>query len=186
MKLTLKVTSSGTAEGKVIPIRGVVFLIGRDAQCQLRPVSPQISNRHCSLQLRDGKAYICDLESTNGTFVNGERIKGEVELQNDDRLKLGPLTFLVCLSRASPDSPRAEPMNDEEIAQILLEDSGTPAETAGEMSSIKTMLELALPPAEEPSKPPEKQQTPAKPAAAADTRRAAESLLAKYARRETR
>ena len=46
-------------------------------------------------EVRDGKVYVRDFDSTNGTFVNDQPVKGEVELHHDDKLKIGPLLFAV-------------------------------------------------------------------------------------------
>ncbi len=97
MKFKLEVLSAGKAEGKSIPITSPQFFIGRDPQCQLRPASPMISKKHCALVVKDGKAYIKDFGSTNGTFVNEEQVKNARQLKNDDILKIGPLEFKVCL-----------------------------------------------------------------------------------------
>jgi pSer/pThr/pTyr-binding forkhead associated (FHA) protein len=70
MTPTLVVVTPGKQQGQVIPIAGPTFLIGRDPKCQLRPASAQIRTYHCALQVRDGKAFVRDLKSTNGTFVN--------------------------------------------------------------------------------------------------------------------
>lgn len=185
MKLTLKVLTQGATEGKVIPIGVPKFVIGRDPQCQLRPSSMVISTRHCCLELRDGKAYACDLESTNGTYVNDQRLTGEIELNDQDQLRLGPLTFLVQIEKAVT---KPATTNEDDVAQMLLdlEDAEVHAETAEEApSSSATIMEIELPPLEEAIKPPEKKTPPPKPAAA-DTRRAAEAILAKYARRDKR
>src|SRR6516162_1872077 len=102
MKLSLVVTSQGKGAGKVIPITLAQFLIGRDPQCQLRPASPVISKRHCAVLVKGGKAFVRDFDSTNGTFVNDQPVKGEVELHNGDRLKVGPLAFLVKMETTTP------------------------------------------------------------------------------------
>ena len=98
MKLSLVVRGTGKQEGQVIPITLSQFVVGRDPQCHLRPASPMISKRHCALLQRDGKAYIRDFGSTNGTFVNDQPVKDEAELHNGDRLKIGPLVFEVRLA----------------------------------------------------------------------------------------
>jgi pSer/pThr/pTyr-binding forkhead associated (FHA) protein len=100
MKISL-VVASGTHQGKSIAIPGAQFLIGRDEGCHLRPASPAISKKHCLLFVRDNKAFIRDLESTNGTFVNDEQITGERELLEGDRLRVGPLDFSVLLISGS-------------------------------------------------------------------------------------
>jgi len=61
-----------------------------------------ISKRHCAILQREAKAFIRDFGSTNGTFVNNEPIKGEIELRNGDQLKIGPLLFEVRLEVSAP------------------------------------------------------------------------------------
>jgi predicted component of type VI protein secretion system len=100
MKISL-VVASGVHQGKPIAIPGIQFLIGRDEGCHLRPASPAISKKHCLLLVRDNKAFVRDLESTNGTFVNDEQITGERELADGDRLRVGPLDFSVALAPGS-------------------------------------------------------------------------------------
>jgi predicted component of type VI protein secretion system len=108
MKLSLVVLTTGKQEGKVLPIGLPQFLIGRDPQCHLRPASASISKRHCALIQRDGKVFVRDFDSTNGTFVNDQQIKGEVEVHHDDRLRVGPLNFTVQIE-ASPPVNRPTP-----------------------------------------------------------------------------
>jgi len=111
MKLSLEVLTEGRQKGKLLPITLAQFLIGRDAQCHLRPASPLISKRHCALLQREGKVYVRDFDSTNGTFVNDQPVKGEVELKHKDQLKIGPIGFAVVLqtdgvaNRPTPPPP---------------------------------------------------------------------------------
>lgn len=108
MKLSLVVLTPGKTEGKILHIPLAQFVIGRDPQCHLRPASPSISKRHCALIQRDGKAFVRDFDSTNGTLVNEQQIKGEVELHNGDSLKVGPLSFEVKIE-SSPAVNRPTP-----------------------------------------------------------------------------
>src|SRR5262245_15113872 len=99
MKVNL-VVATGAHQGKVIPVTGPQFLIGRDAQRHLRPASQAISKRHCGVLIRDGKVYVKDFGSTNGTTVNEELIRGtEIEVQNGASVKLGPLDFTIEIER---------------------------------------------------------------------------------------
>src|SRR5690242_13724519 len=109
MKLSLVVLTPGKMEGKSIPIKVPQFVIGRDPQCHLRPASALISKRHCALIQRDGKAFIRDFDSTNGTFLNDQPVKGEVELHHEDKLRVGPLLFAVMLEAGAPAAARATP-----------------------------------------------------------------------------
>jgi predicted component of type VI protein secretion system len=109
MKLSLVVKAAGAQEGKVLPISLSQFVIGRDPQCHLRPASPMISKRHCALVQRDGKVFIQDFGSTNGTSVNDQPVKNEGELHNGDRLKIGPLHFEVRIVQDAPAVRGATP-----------------------------------------------------------------------------
>jgi pSer/pThr/pTyr-binding forkhead associated (FHA) protein len=94
MKLGLLVITAGKQEGKILEIKLPQFLIGRDPQCQLRPASPLISKRHCAIIQRDGKVFIRDFDSTNGTFVNDERVT-RASLNAGDRLRIGRVELAV-------------------------------------------------------------------------------------------
>lgn len=94
MKLSL-VVAQGVHSGKAIPITVGEFLIGRDPQCQLRPASPAVSKQHAGITVRDGKVFVRDCGSTNGTFVNDEQVGGDREVHNGDKLKVGPLEFEI-------------------------------------------------------------------------------------------
>jgi pSer/pThr/pTyr-binding forkhead associated (FHA) protein len=109
MKLSLMVMTAGKQQGKTLEIKTPQFLVGRDPQCQLRPASPLISKRHCAILVREGKAFIRDFDSTNGTFVNGDAVKGERELHHDDQLKIGPIEFTVRLEQTDAPVNKATP-----------------------------------------------------------------------------
>jgi predicted component of type VI protein secretion system len=107
MGLSLVVLAAGKQQGQVLQVKPLQFLVGRDPGCHLRPASHLIGNRHCAIRQRDGKAFLRDLVSTGGTFVNDQPVRGEVELQHGDRLRIGPLLFAVCLRAATPVSTPA-------------------------------------------------------------------------------
>lgn len=62
--------------------------IGRDRECDLVLSNPGVSRRHARLLFRDGTWVLQDLDSTNGTTVNGVRI-GRCELRPGDHVVLG-------------------------------------------------------------------------------------------------
>jgi len=115
MKVSL-VVASGVHQGKVVPIVGPQFLVGRDPECQLRPASQAVSKQHCAVLVRDGKIYLKDFGSTNGTVLNDAVVQGEErELVNNDSVKIGPLDFLI---RVEQDAPRPDgtPLPDTTLA----------------------------------------------------------------------
>lgn len=105
MKVSL-VVASGSHEGRVIPLTGPQFLIGRDPQCQLRPASQAISKLHCAVLIRDGRVYVKDFGSTNGTVVNEQLVQDtEVVVEDGAALRVGPLDFYLKIEAlaARPD-----------------------------------------------------------------------------------
>ncbi|MFM8477780.1 MAG: FHA domain-containing protein [Planctomycetaceae bacterium] len=87
----------GKHAGQVIPLNRRKFLIGREQDCQLRPNSEMVSRHHCVFSVDDFSVRLRDLGSTNGTLVNGERIRRETVLNSGDRILIGNLDFELVL-----------------------------------------------------------------------------------------
>jgi len=83
----------GKHVGQVIPLNRRKFLIGREQDCQLRPNSEMVSRHHCVFSIDDYSVRLRDLGSTNGTLVNGERIRRDVVLVAGDKVVIGNLEF---------------------------------------------------------------------------------------------
>jgi predicted component of type VI protein secretion system len=131
MKVSL-VVASGAHQGKVIPVTGAQFLIGREPQCHLRPASQAISKRHCGILIRDGKVYVKDFGSTNGTTVNDELLKdAEVAVESGASLKLGPLDFLIQIEKTAihPDGTPLPAANPETAAALAAVTAAAKAKT---------------------------------------------------------
>jgi pSer/pThr/pTyr-binding forkhead associated (FHA) protein len=127
MKWSLMV-DRGKYKGMIIPIQESPFLIGRSNECQLRAADLYVSHRHCELLTQDGKIVLRDCNSTNGTFVNSQRVEGEVELHENDLLKIESLAFMVCHEDVQPIeespaelvSPKPSGTADEEAMEDIL------------------------------------------------------------------
>ena len=84
----------GRRRGATFQIGGSVTVLGRGERSDVRLDDDGVSRRHAELiRLDDGAVQIRDLGSTNGTFVNGERVSERV-LEDDDRVALGTTTLL--------------------------------------------------------------------------------------------
>ena len=70
------------------------LLLGRHPSCDVVVDDPSVSRRHARLRYRDGGWTVCDLDSTNGTTVNGCRV-GRCILRPGDRLGLGDEGLVV-------------------------------------------------------------------------------------------
>ena len=88
------VAVGGAHDGRSFPVRPP-FLIGRSAECHLRPASDAVSLHHCAIENRHGRPVIVDLCSDEGTFVNGFQLMCDFPLRDGDELRVGPLQFLV-------------------------------------------------------------------------------------------
>jgi len=103
MKISLVVLTAGKMMGKEISITAAEFRIGKDPSCQLKPATG-VSDKHCAFLVKQGKLFLVDLGSAEGTFVNDNKISAEVELKPKDKVKVGPLLFEVKI-----EAPAAKP-----------------------------------------------------------------------------
>jgi len=70
------------------------IIMGRKQGNDIVINDPYMSSEHLKITVSGKRFMLTDLGSSNGTYVNGERIEGEVELKNNDRIRLGQLEFL--------------------------------------------------------------------------------------------
>src|SRR5581483_7140407 len=103
MKVQLIVVQ-GKPEGKVIPLVGPIFKIGRDEKCHLRPNSEQVSREHAEFRITADQVTVRDMGSRNGTLVNGKALTEAATLKDRDLVQVGPLTFAVSIQ----DAPAAK------------------------------------------------------------------------------
>jgi hypothetical protein len=108
MKVQLVVVR-GKPEGKVIPLVGPKFKIGRGETCHLRPNSEQVSREHAEFTIGADEVSVRDLGSRNGTLVNGKALTGESKLKDRDLVQVGPLTFAVSIAEVAAAVAKAAP-----------------------------------------------------------------------------
>src|SRR5947208_2254113 len=85
---------SGTLKNQRFPVRTPVFNIARADYNDIVLPDPSVSTAHAKLQRREGVWVVVDLDSTNGTFVDGERVKGESPLAPGALLRLGDMQLV--------------------------------------------------------------------------------------------
>jgi len=86
-------------EGSVrreVPLTAEPITVGRDPKNDIVLDDRRVSRRHAEVRLRLGRYTLYDLQSTNGTFVNGRRI-AEMVLSDDDRITIGGAELVVRL-----------------------------------------------------------------------------------------
>jgi pSer/pThr/pTyr-binding forkhead associated (FHA) protein len=72
------------------------FSIGRDASCDLAIADMTVSRRHATLERTEDGWLLTDLESTNGTRVNGWRVRGKVSVTPGDLVSFGNCEYSLC------------------------------------------------------------------------------------------
>ncbi|HEY9879816.1 MAG TPA: FHA domain-containing protein [Leptolyngbyaceae cyanobacterium] len=120
-----------------------IWLIGRDGSQVSVPIrDKRLSRRHAAIQYRPQQGfYIADLGSTNGTFVNGERILQPILLKDGDRLRLGSMTcsFFICQERQALPAVSTETLNY--LNSVTMPSGSSTAGTDAESSPMPRELE---------------------------------------------
>jgi pSer/pThr/pTyr-binding forkhead associated (FHA) protein len=100
------VMHTGPTPGKTFPLEGDVLTIGREASNAVAINDAEVSRKHTQLVLQGGKYVITDLGSTNGTFVNGQRLTGQHVLQPGEIISLGEQISLLyeVVAQADPNA----------------------------------------------------------------------------------
>ncbi|MGG7178224.1 FHA domain-containing protein [Clostridium paraputrificum] len=88
------VEGTNIKKGSVIPVRSTIT-VGRKDDNSIVLSDQHVSGNHARLVIKNNILYIEDLNSTNGTFVNGNRITGRVKLFGNDEIKIGTTNFKV-------------------------------------------------------------------------------------------
>jgi hypothetical protein len=81
-------------DGRRLPLTSEVVAIGRSSACDVVLDDPNVSRRHAELRLGGATPVVVDLGSTNGTSVNGRRVR-EQALAFGDRIVLGSTTLVL-------------------------------------------------------------------------------------------
>src|ERR1700732_3950936 len=92
-----------------LPLSDGEHLAGRDAECSLVIDASTVSRRHARITVVSGTATIEDLDSTNGTQVNGTRIFGPTRLETGNKIALGTAVLLVKINDPSALTVKVEP-----------------------------------------------------------------------------
>ncbi len=92
---------SGPLKDSTISLTEGEITIGREASNGIAVVDPSVSRKHCSLSTQDGRFRVRDLDSRNGTLVNGAGVE-EQWLQHGDEIAAGDSSFLFLLEEEEP------------------------------------------------------------------------------------
>lgn len=82
------IVRDGEAAGQRWVLHGDDIVIGRGPECDIVLPERQVSRQHARVRSEGDHYYIEDLESKNGTLINGRPLKGEIELRDGDEIEL--------------------------------------------------------------------------------------------------
>src|SRR5262245_58934550 len=102
--MAILITLQGPEVGRKFPLVGECTILGRQYDSNICLTGKAISRQHAQILHRDSQYLLEDLDSSNGTFVNGIRLKPRVPvpLADSDNLQIGPYVFAL---RHTPDAP---------------------------------------------------------------------------------
>ncbi len=89
------VMRSGPTPGATFSLEGDQLIIGRDSSSGVAINDAEVSRKHARLTFQGGKYVLEDLGSTNGTFVNGQRLASPTVLKSGDVVSLGEQIVLM-------------------------------------------------------------------------------------------
>ena len=136
---TKLIVASGKSAGRAIAIKRSTLLIGRAEDCDVRPLSEDVSRRHCAIHVGPSDVWAEDLGSRNGTFVNGVKIKEKTKLADGDLVRVGALELQV--SCAKPVTQNAE----DDVSKWLMADDAP----AGMFDTTQTLRAPGAPAADD-------------------------------------
>ena len=102
-----------------LELSGEPLLIGRDLGCSLTLHDDSVSRRHATIEPLDSSYVVSDLGSTNGTYINEQRVSGSRRLEGGDRIRFGNQIFKYL------SSDRIEAQYHEVIFKLMTTDGMT-------------------------------------------------------------
>jgi pSer/pThr/pTyr-binding forkhead associated (FHA) protein len=115
--------------GDPIPLKKEVLVVGRRPSCDIRLDFENISGKHCELRFSRGVWYVRDLNSTNGTTLNGQKVVHNHGVMPDDELGLATHFFAIDYEPIAPSS--------------LVDANAVLEEEMGETRRSRSLMELA-------------------------------------------
>jgi predicted component of type VI protein secretion system len=89
------VVRDGPQAGLRVTLTGEMIVVGRDATCDMVLAERQVSRQHIQIKRAGENFRVVDLDSKNGTWLNGKALKGDASLQNGDQIDLAQVVRLV-------------------------------------------------------------------------------------------
>jgi serine phosphatase RsbU (regulator of sigma subunit)/pSer/pThr/pTyr-binding forkhead associated (FHA) protein len=135
----------GTNQGQRLPLGQDRTILGRNRDCHVVIEFPAVSREHANILRVNGKFYIEDCGSRNGTFVNNQKIEGRTPLKENDRIKICDFlcTFHEAAGAAAPAALKPLPASlrpdEPDLEEPTAETTATVEATLARMSSSQLL-----------------------------------------------
>ena len=86
--------NSNLEEGSILLLNGIIT-IGRKDGNTIKLTDQYASGNHAKIVVKNNEILIDDLNSTNGVFINDEKVNGSAKLRSNDKIRIGSATFKV-------------------------------------------------------------------------------------------
>lgn len=138
---------SGRNPGQEIPLEGPQAILGRHPSCQVKLEDGSVSREHARITRQGEHYFVEDLNSRNGTLVNGELIRGRRQLAENDLLKICDLVFSFHARPGAPGGRRPQSANQATLVlDETADDSSATIMSRLDVSSSNSGLRMAVRP----------------------------------------
>src|SRR5436305_3093038 len=116
---------SGNFQGQRLELKRCIISLGRDEDCDIWIDDEMASRRHAELAWCQGQAYLTDCDSLNGILLNGQRVRGFVQVSMNDVIEVGEQRFVFLLAdQQAVPSDESDPLAHHKWRSAL-EEPGT-------------------------------------------------------------
>lgn len=129
----------GPQPGGEFALRPSETVLGRQADSHIALESQAVSRHHARILCEGDQFFVEDLQSSNGTYVNGKRVRGRVSLTPDDTLQVGPYVLALRLAKGPA-------FVDSDVvirSQVSADPSRLALQDQEATSKLKVVLEIA-------------------------------------------
>jgi hypothetical protein len=109
---------AGPRSGQRIEVNGHQVKIGRGPDCEIRVDDPLVSWEHALLSYQGSNYILYDLNSTNGTWVNNQRVAQCAVRLGQDQIRIGPLVFVLYEPGSGSFLPQPDPPEEPEFRSV--------------------------------------------------------------------
>jgi pSer/pThr/pTyr-binding forkhead associated (FHA) protein len=120
------VMRSGPTVGRTFPLEVPELTIGRDVSNQIPINDAEVSRKHVRLTLKNNGYVVEDLGSTNGTFVNGQRISNPTVLKMGDLVAFGENVVLMYEANFDPNATVLSSKTTQDNLQTMIASAPVP------------------------------------------------------------